>query len=144
MKFINLAVKITRRKKEVYYPIFTMLITFLIYWMIIMFTGILNSQLILPFLLLSVAILIFRYSLDIYHAFKENNEIISKILIILLFFTSIVFIFLVILRLIILIVADIYYLIPINIHLFITALIYYVLRNEIKKYYVKKDKHITE
>jgi hypothetical protein len=109
-----------------------------------MFTGILNSQLILPFLLLSVAILIFRYSLDIYHAFKENNEIISKILIILLFFTSIVFIFLVILRLIILIVADIYYLIPINIHLFITALIYYVLRNEIKKYYVKKDKHITE
>ena len=144
MKFINLAVKITRRKKEVYYPIFTMLITFLIYWMIIMFTGILNSQLILPFLLWSVAILIFRYSLDIYHIFKENNEIISKILIILLFFISIAFFFLVILRLIVLIVIDIYYLIPINIHLFITALIYYVLRNEIKKYYVKKDKHITE
>jgi len=144
MKFINLAVKITRRKKEVYYPIFTMLITFLIYWMIIIFTGILNNQLILPFLLWSVAILIFRYSLDIYYAFKENNEIISKILIILLFFTSITFIFLVILRLIILIVVDIYYLIPINIHLFITALIYYVFRNEIKKYYVKKDKHITE
>jgi len=144
MKFINLAVKITRRKKEVYYPIYTMLITFLIYWMIILFTGILSSQLVLPFLLLSVVILIFRYSLDIYHAFKENNEIISKILIILLFFISIAIIFLVILRLILLIVADIYYLIPINIHLFITALIYYVLRNEIKKYYIRKDKHVTE
>ena len=144
MKFINLAGKITRRKKEVYYPIYTMLITFLIYWMIILFTGILSSQLVLPFLLLSVVILIFRYSLDIYHAFKENNEIISKILIILLFFISIAIIFLVILRLILLIVADIYYLIPINIHLFITALIYYVLRNEIKKYYIRKDKHVTE
>jgi len=144
MKFINLAGKITRRKKEVYYPIYTMLITFLIYWMIILFTGILSSQLVLPFLLLSLVILIFRYSLDIYHAFKENNEIISKALIILLFFISIAIIFLVILRLILLIVADIYYLIPINIHLFITALIYYVLRNEIKKYYIRKDKHVTE
>lgn len=144
MKFINLAVKITQRKKEVYYPIFTMLTTFLIYWMIIMFTGILNSQLILPFLLWSVAILILRYSLDIYHAYKENNEIISKILIFFLVFISNVLIFLVILRLILLIVVDIYYLIPITIHLFITALIYYVLRNEIKKYYIRKDKHITE
>lgn len=144
MKFINLAVKITRRKKEVYYPIFTMLITFLIYWMIIMFTGILNSQLILPFLLWSVAILIFRYSLDIFQIVKENNEIISKILIILLFFISLTIIFLVILRLIILIVVDIYYLIPLNIHFFITALIYFVLRNEIKKYYIRKDKHFTE
>lgn len=144
MKFINLAVKITRRKKEVYYPIFTMLITFLIYWIIIMFTGILNSQLILPFLLWSVAILIFRYSLDIYQAFKENNEIRSKILIILLFLISLTIIFLVILRLIILIVVDIYYLIPLNIHFFIIALIYFVLRNEIKKYYIRKDKHFTE
>ncbi|MFX1588698.1 MAG: hypothetical protein ACFFC1_11120 [Promethearchaeota archaeon] len=144
MKFINLAIKITRSKKEVYYPIFTMLITFLIYWMIIMFTGILNSQLILPFLLWSVAILIFRYSLDIYYAFKENNEIVSKPLIILLVFTSNALIFLVILRLITLIVVDIYYLIPITIHLFITALIYYVLRNEIKKYYTRKDKQIIE
>lgn len=144
MKFINLAIKITRRKKEVYYPIFTILITFLIYWMIIVFTHILNSQLILPFLLLSIAILIFRYSLDIYQAFKENNEIISKPLIILLFFISLAFIFLVILRLILLIVVDIYYLIPINIHLFITALIYYVLRSEIKKYYIRKDKLIIE
>jgi hypothetical protein len=109
-----------------------------------MFTGILNSQIILPFLLWSVAILIFRYSLDIYHAFKEDNKIISNILIILLFFISIAFIFLVILRLILLLVIDIYYLIPINIHLLITALIYYVLRNEIKKYYVRKDKHIIE
>ncbi len=144
MKFINLAVKITRRKKEVYYPIFTILITFLIYWIIIMFTGILNSQLILPFLLWSVAILIFRYSLDIYQAFKENNEIRSKILIILLFLISLTIIFLVILRLIILIVVDIYYLIPLNIHFFIIALIYFVLRNEIKKYYIRKDKHFTE
>ncbi len=144
MKFINLAVKITRKKKEVYYPIFTILTTFLIYWMIIVFTHILNSQLILPFLLLSIAILIFRYSLDIYQVFKENNEIISKILIFLLFFISITFIFLVILRLILLLVVDIYYLIPINIHLFITALIYYVLRSEIKKYYIRKDKRIIE
>lgn len=144
MKFINLAVKITRRKKEVYYPIFTILITFLIYWMIIVFTHILNSQLILPFLLLSIAILIFRYSFDIYQAFKENNEIISIILIFLLFFISITFIFLVILRLILLIVVDIYYLIPINIHLFITVLIYYVLRSEIKKYYIRKENLIIE
>ncbi|MFX0018343.1 MAG: hypothetical protein ACFFBT_09970 [Promethearchaeota archaeon] len=144
MKLINLAVKITRRKKEVYYPIFTMLITFLIYWMIIMFTGISNSQLILLFLLWSGAILIFRYSLDIFQAFKENNEIISKILIILLFFISLTIIFLVILGLIILIIVDIYYLIPLNIHFFITALIYFVLRNEIKKYYIRKDKHFTE
>ncbi|MFX0025980.1 MAG: hypothetical protein ACFE8M_06155 [Candidatus Hermodarchaeota archaeon] len=143
MKFINLAVKITQRKKEVYYPIFTILTTFLIYWMIILFTDILNSQLILPFLLSSIAILILRYSLDIYHAFKENSEIISKFLIILLFFIAIAIIFLVILRFMFLIVVDIYYLIPINIHLFITALIYYVLRSEIKKYYIRKEKPIT-
>jgi hypothetical protein len=144
MKFINLAVKITRRKKEVYYPIFTMLITFLIYWMITLFTDVLNSQIILPFLLSCVAILILRYSLDIYHAFKKNNEIISKFLIILWFFISIAIFFLVILRIIILVVSDIYYIIPINIHLFIIALIYYVLHSEIKKYYLRKDKRSTE
>ncbi|MFX1495178.1 MAG: hypothetical protein ACFFBZ_12905, partial [Promethearchaeota archaeon] len=119
MKLINLIVKITRRKKEVYYPIITMLITFLIYWMIILFTGLLNSQIILPFLLSCLAILILRYSLDIFHDFKENNEIISKFLIILLFSISIAIIFLVILRIIVLLVIDIYYIIPINIHLFI-------------------------
>jgi len=144
MKFINLVAKIIRSKKEVYYPIITILVTFLIYWMITMFTDILNSRLVFLFLLWSVVILIFRYSLDTYHTFKENNENVSKVLIILLFFISIAIIFFVLLRLIVLIIADIYYLIPINIHFFITALIYYVLHNEIKKYYIRKNKHISE
>lgn len=138
MESKKLTIKIIQRKKEVYYPIFTISISYMIYWIFILFISLADSQVVLPFLFLSVAILIFTYSLDRYNALKKEINPISKISVGFLIIISILLSFIAILRLCILILIDSFYLIPICIHFFISVLVYYILRREVKHYYNKK------
>ena len=131
----KLTKEIIRNKKEIYYPLFTIVIGFLVYWIIYLFIDCKNSRIILLFLLWSLAILIFKYSLDVNNGTIKTEKPTSKKLIFFLFLFSIAIFSVVILGLIILIIADIYYFIHISINLFIAILIYYVLQREVKKYY---------
>lgn len=144
MESKKLTIKIIQRKKEVYYPIFTISISYMIYWIFILFISLADSQVVLPFLFLSVAILIFIYSLDRYNALKKEINSISKISVGFLIIISILLSFIAKLRLCILILIDSFYLIPICIHFFISVLVYYILRREVKHYYNKKNRKILE
>lgn len=144
MRSNKLIIRIIQRKKEVYYSLFSISISYLLCWILILFISFADSQVILPFLFWSIAVLIFKYALDMYHASKKNNESVSKKLIFLLIFISIIINFIVVLRLVILILFDIYYTIPTCIYFLASVLIYYILRREIKKYYSRKNKQIIE
>jgi len=144
MKSEKLILRVVQVKKEVYYPIFTITISYLFYWICILFISIANSQIILPFLLLSVAVLIFVYSIDMDKALKKKFESVSKKVVFFLIFVSIIISLIAILRLIVLTLFDIYYIIPISIHILASVLIYVILRKEVKKYYFKKENPIIE
>ncbi len=144
MKSDKLIIRIIKSKKEVYYSLFSISVSYLLYLIFILFINLADSQVVLPFLFLSVTILIFLYSLDIYYDSKRYNESTSKKLIFFLIFFSIAISFIAVLRLIILILFDIYYLIPISIHFLASIIIYYILRKEVKKYYSTKNKQNIE
>ena len=144
MKSEKLILRVIQEKKEVYYPLFTITISYLFYWICILFISLANSQIILPFLLLSVAVLIFVYSFDMNNALKKKFESVSKKLVFFLIFVSIIISLIAIVRLIFLTLFDIYYIIPISIHILASVLIYVILRREVKKYYFKKYNHIIE
>jgi len=131
----KLVKEIIRNKKEVFYPLFTIVIGFLVYWIIYIFIDYKNSLIVLPFLLWSLTILIFKYTLYVNNSNINTEKPTSKRLIFFSLFFSIVMFSLVILDLVILIIADIYYFIHISINIFIAILIYYVLQREVKKYY---------
>lgn len=144
MRSNRLVIQIIQRKKEVYYPLFTLSITFLIYWILIIFINFTDGQVVLPFLIWSLTILIFRYSFDLYYEKKDEIESSSNRVFIFLFAMAIIITLIIVLRLSVLILFNIYYFIPISIDLLLSFLIYFVLRKEIRKYYSTKSKEIIE
>lgn len=144
MKFKKLSIEIIRRKKEIYYPLFTISISYLFYWICILFISLADSQVTLPFLLLSIAIIILVYSFDIYTTFNNNTESFSKKIMFILIFITTIISFIAILRLLSLILINFYYVIPICVHFLASVLVYYILRKEVKNYYSKKNKQIAE
>jgi len=142
MRSNKIIVRVIQQKKEVYYPLFALSVSYLLCWLIILFVSFADSQVDLPFFFWSIAILIFIYSLDLYDISKRNDDSVSKKLIILLLLISLVINFIVVLRLVILVFLNIYYLISICIYLFISVLVYFVLHREVIKYYLKKNKQI--
>jgi len=144
MKSEKLILRVIQEKKEVYYPIFTITLSYLLYWICILLFSIANSQIILPSLLLSVGVLILVYSIDMDNTLRKKNESVSRILLFFLILVSIIICSIAILRLIFLTIFDIYYIIPISIHIFASILIYVILRREVKKYYFKKRQQIIE
>lgn len=144
MRSNKIIIRVIQQKKQVYYPLFTLSVSYLLCWLIILFVNYADSQVDLPFFFWSIAILIFIYSLDLYNVSKSNDDSVSKKLIVLLLIISLVINFIVILRLIILVFFNIYYLISICIYLFISVLVFFVLHREVIKYYLKKNKQIIE
>jgi len=144
MKSEKLILRVIQEKKEVYYPIFTITLSYLLYWICILLFSIANSQIILPSLLLCVGVLILVYSIDMDNTLRKKNESVSRILLFFLILVSIIICSIAILRLIFLTIFDIYYIIPISIHIFASILIYVILRREVKKYYFKKRQQIIE
>ncbi len=142
MRSNKLIIKVIQQKKEVYYPLFTLSMSYFLSWLIIIFISFAHSQVALPFFFWSIAMLIFIYSLDVYHITKKSDDSVIKKLIFLLILISLVISLIVVLRLVILVFFNIYYLIPICIYLLISVLVFFILRREVIKYYLKKNKQI--
>jgi len=138
MKSDKLILDIIRRKKEIYYPLFTISISYLFYWICILFISLADSQVVLPFLLLSTAIIILVYSFDVYNKFNDNAKSFSKKIVFILIFIAAIIIIIAILRLFSLILINFYYLIPTCVHFLASVLVYFILRKEVKNYYSKK------
>jgi len=142
MRSNKLITKVIQQKKEVYYPLFTLSMSYFLSWLIIIFVSFADSQVALPFFFWSIAMLIFIYSLDLYQITKKSDDSDTKKLIFLLILISLVISLFVVLRLVILVFFNIYYLIPICIYLLISVLVFFILRREVIKYYLKKNKQI--
>ena len=137
MEKSGLTKRIILNKKEAFYPLFTIIFTFLIYWITSLFIDFADSHTIFPFLFFTLDIFIIKYTMDFYRELKNKN--LNKTSILALFLSSIFLLSLfTILGLILLLLSDIFYLIPISIHLISIFIIYYFLRREMVKYYEKK------
>ncbi len=142
MRSNKLIIRIIQHKKEIYYPIFTISISYFLSWLITLFVSFADSQVALPFFFWNIATLILIYSLDVYRISKKREDSLSKKLIFFLLLLSLTIHFIVVLRLVSLIFTTIYYLIPIGIYILVSILIFFVLRKEVIKYYLKKNKQI--
>lgn len=143
MEKSGLTKRIILNNKEAYYPLITITFTFLIYWILSLFIKFADSHTIWPFLFFTLDIFIIKYALDFYRELKNKN--LNKTSILALFLSSIILLSLIIIiGLILLLLSDIYYLIPISIHIISIFVIYYFLRREVVKYYEKKNREINK
>ena len=143
MEKSGLTKRIILNNREAYFPLFTIIITFLIYWITSLFIEYADSHTICPFLFFTLDIFIIKYALDFYRELKNKN--LNKTTILALFLSSIILLSLIfIIGLILLLLSDIFYLIPIFIHLISIFIIYYFLRREVVKYYEKKNRKINK
>ena len=137
MEKSGLTKRIILNNREAYFPLFTIIFTFLIYWITSLFIEFADSHTICPFLFFTLDIFIIKYALDFYRDLKNRN--LNKTSILALFLSSIILLSLIfIIGLILLLLSDIFYLIPISIHLISIFIIYYFLHREVVKYYEKK------
>lgn len=143
LKLKSCAINIIRKKKEMYYSLFTVVLSFLIYFLIAALIDVADSQPIFPFFLLFFGILLIRYSLDTYLASREelNFNFILKLFI--LFGLSLTFIICAIIGLALFLFIDFSYIITFIINFLASILMYYILRKEIQKYYLKKNKELN-
>lgn len=142
MRSNKIIIRVIRQKKEVYYPLISLSMSYFLSWLIILFVSFADSQVALPFFFWSIATLIFIYSLDVYHLSTKNDVSVLKNKIFFLLLISLIINFIVVLRLVALIFIKIYYLIPICIYILVSVLVFFVLRKEVIKYYLKKNKQI--
>ncbi len=134
----NCAINIIRKKKEIYYSLFAVVFSFLIYFLIAVLVDVAYNQPIFPFLLLVFGILLIRYNLDAYLASREKLNFNIIIILFILFGLSLTFIISAIIGLWLFLFFDFSYIITIIINFLASILMYYILRKEIQKYYLKK------
>ncbi|MBY9015202.1 MAG: hypothetical protein KGD68_05865 [Candidatus Lokiarchaeota archaeon] len=135
----NCAINIIRKKKEIYYSLFAVVFSFLIYFLIAALIDVADSQPIIPFFLLVFGILLIRYNLDAYFASREELNFNFILLLFILFGLSFTFILCAIFGLVLFLFISFAYIITIIINFLASILMYYILRKEIQKYYLKKD-----
>jgi len=139
----NWAINIIRKKKEMYYSLFTVVFSFLIYFLIAALIDVADSQPIFPFFLLFFGILLIRYSLDAYLASREELNFNLILLLFILFGLSLTFIIFAIIGLALFLFNDFSYIITFIINFLASILMYYILKKEIQKYYLKKNKELN-
>jgi len=135
----NCAINIIRKKKEIYYSLFTVVFSFLIYFLIAALIDVADSQPIFPFFLLVLGILLIRYNLDAYLALREELNFNLILILFILFGLSLTFILGAIFGLALLLFINFSYIITIIINFLASILMYYILKKEIQKYYSKKN-----
>jgi len=134
----NCAINIIRKKKEIYYSLFAVVFSFLIYFLIAVLVDVAYNQPIFPFLLLVFGILLIRYNLDAYLASREKLNFNIILILFILFGLSLTFIISAIIGLWLFLFFDFSYIITIIINFLASILMYYILKKEIQKYYLKK------
>ncbi|HUW88980.1 MAG TPA: hypothetical protein VMV43_00525 [Candidatus Nanopelagicaceae bacterium] len=135
----NCAINIIRKKKEIYYSLFAVVFSFLIYFLIAALIDVADSQPIFPFFLLIFGILLIRYNLDAYFASREELNFKFILILFILFGLSLTFILCAIFGLVLFLFINFAYIITIIINFLASILMYYILRKEIQKYYLKKN-----
>jgi len=135
----NCVINIIRKKKEIYYSLFTVVFSFLIYFLIAALIDVADSQPIFPFFLLFFGILLIRYNLDAYLASREELNLNSILMLFILFVLSLTFILGAIFSLALFLFINLSYIITIIINFLASILMYYILKKEIQKYYLKKN-----
>ena len=139
LKSKNCVINIIRKKKEIYYSLFTVVFSFLIYFLIAALIDVADSQPIFPFFLLFFGILLIRYNLDAYLASREELNLNSILMLFILFVLSLTFILGAIFSLALFLFINLSYIITIIINFLASILMYYILKKEIQKYYLKKN-----
>ncbi len=134
----NWAINIIRKKKEIYYSLFAVVFSFLIYFLIAALIDVADSQPIFPFFLLVFGILLIRYNLDAYFALREELNFNFILILFILFGLSLTFIIYSIFGLVLFLFINFAYIITIIINFLASIIMYYILRKEIQKYYLKK------
>ena len=129
---------IIRNRKEIYYPLFALICTFLLYLVLSFFIEFADSHTIYPFLFFTLDLFIIKYTVDFFSEVKENNLNNTSMFILYVSLIIILSLF-VILGLVFLLSSDIFYMIPISIHFISIFMIYYFLHREVVKYYEKKE-----
>lgn len=135
----NFAINIIRKKKEVYYSLFAVVFSFLIYFLIATLIDVADSQPIFSFLLLVFALLLIRYNLDVYLASREDLTFNFILVLFILLGLSLTLILSAIFWLVLFLLINFSYIITIIINFLASTLMYYILKKEIQKYYLKKD-----
>lgn len=74
----NYVINIIRRKKEIYYSLFTVVLSFLIYFLIATLIDVADSQSIFPFFLLFFGILLIRNNLKLHLYIEDNNKFLVR------------------------------------------------------------------
>ena len=139
LKSKNCVINIIRKKKEIYYSLFTVVFSFLIYFLIAALIDVADSQPIFPFFLLVFGILLIRYNLDAYLASREELNFNFILILFILFGLSLTFILGAIFGLVLFLFINFSYIITIIINFLASILMYYILKKEIQKYYLKKN-----
>jgi len=137
------AINIIRKKKEIYYSLFTVVFSFLIYFLIAALIDVADSQPIFPFFLLVLGILLIRYNLDAYLALREELNFNLILILFILFGLSLTFILGAIFGLALFLFINFSYIITIIINFLASILMYYILKKKIQKYYLKKNKELN-
>lgn len=152
---MSLIAIIILKKKEVYYPLFTILISFVLYWLVSLIINKANSKEVFPFIFITLGILSFKFSYDLFKLEDKNWEFKKKeneksayyrrkSRVFFSFFISSLIFLLIILELTILLLSDIFYIISIGIHLITIVIVYFFLYWKVKKYYLLKNREISE
>lgn len=146
MSFTKILSIIVRNKKEVYYPLLTIVVSFFLYWIISLFIEFADSYTVFPFFLVTCSILFFIILFDI-HVEQEKNvnkspeeftEIKSKFFLFYIIIPLIIF-SVGIIEVIVLLIFNLMFMIPIVIHLISIIMIYFFLSKEVKRYYMERD-----
>ena len=140
MEFLNVIKKNVQEKKEIYYPLFSIILFFLVNWIITLLINPTELYMAMSFLIGSFSFLMFICSRDIYYKVKSNEINLSKRIIFFFSCLSIVLSFTVGFYFIILIITNIYNIIPIGIYFLIMFLIYFIIKIQLRKYYKLRDK----
>jgi hypothetical protein len=138
-KFKILILNIIRKKKAVYYSLFSVFLSFLLYFTLASLINIANTQPIFPFLLLSLGLLLIILSRDIYD-YEKKLDLSFKLSFLITLTSSILITFSSVFGLITFLLINFSFIITIFIHFIALVLMYYVLQKEIKKYYNLKIK----
>jgi len=129
---------IVRNHKEIYYPLFAIIFTFILYWILSLFIEFADNHTIYPFLFFTFDLFLIKFTIDFYSELRDKK--INCLSIILLYLSSIIILSIfTLVGLISLLFSDLFYLIPISIHFISIFIIYYFLHREVVKYYKKKE-----
>ncbi len=139
----NISINIIREKKEIYYSLFAVVFSFFVYFLIATLIDVAENQPIFSFLLLVFGILLIRFNFDVYLTLRGKLNFNFLLIIFILLVLSLTFILYAIFGFSLFLFINFSYIITVIINFLASVLMYYILKKEILKYYLKKDMELS-